>query len=118
MSEDVQVFRRNFWTITSFILGLLGFLVALTAPIPLIPILSAFTWPLGLGAMVTGWVGERLAKTAGDAGAIAQARWGIRLGCLGWLFQFIVSTIKVLILAGILALFVNNMFNPQPTTTP
>lgn len=118
MSEEVRAFRRNAWAVASFVLGLIGFLVALTAPIPFIPILSAFTWPLGLGAMVTGWVARRQAQMADDRSAAGTARWGVGLGCLGWTIQFITSTVKVLILAGLLAALFSSLFNSTPTPTP
>jgi len=117
-----SVSRRNYWPLVSLWLGVLGFALALTAPIPFVPIISALTWPLGLAAMAAGWAGGRAATTKGDITGAGQARWGIRLGCLGWIIQAVTSVIKMLILAGILAYAVSalahNLLTPQPTVTP
>ena len=122
MSEEVRALRRNFWAITSLTLGATGFALSLTTPLPFIPLISLLAWPLGLGALLAGWAGGRLAKAEGDPAAAAQARWGIRLGCLGWLIEGGTRLITFLIVAGLLAIlfasFVQNGFNMQPTATP
>jgi hypothetical protein len=117
-----SVSRRNYWPLVSLWLGVLGFALALTAPIPFVPIISAFTWPLGLAAMAAGWAGGRAARVSDDVTAAGRARWGIRLGCMGWIIQAATSTIKMLIIAGVLAYalsaYAGNLFTPQPTGTP
>lgn len=114
--------RKNYWPLFSLWLGVFGLALALTAPIPFVPFISALTWPLGLSAMAAGWAGGRAATTNGDVTGAGQARWGIRLGCLGWIVQAVTSVIKMLILAGILAYAVSalahNLLSPQPTVTP
>ena len=112
---DAQRSHRNVWALTSLWLGVFGFALALTAPIPFVPILSAFTWPLGFGAMVAGWAGRRAAQSSGDATAEQRSRWGIRLGCLGWAVQVITSVIKMMILAGIITYAASTFFNGTPT---
>jgi len=118
VADEAQGSRGSGWAVASFVLGLIGFLVALTAPIPFIPILSAFTWPLGLGAMIAGWAARRQARTTGDDASMPQARWGVGLGCLGWTIQFVTSAIKVLIAIGFIALLINNALNSTPTPSP
>ncbi len=122
LDNEASLPRRNYWSLFSLVLGVLGFLLALTAPIPFIPLISIFTWPLGLGALAAGWAGGRLARTTDDGAAAAQARWGIRLGCLGWAIQLATSAVKVLIAIGVLtylfSMFVNNLFQPTPTAAP
>ena len=107
--------RRNNWAIAGLAFGILSLSVALTAPIPFIPLLSAFTWPLGLGAILLG----RFINTDGNPAAAAQARWGIRLGCLGWIVQIITSLVKLIILTGLMTLAITSFFNdPTPAPTP
>lgn len=118
---DTSVARPNYLAMISFVLGLLGLLVALTAPIPFVPILSAFTWPFGLGAMLTGWAARRVARTNGDAQPDSRARWGIRLGCAGWIVQFATSVVKVILIGGFLTYLLGSwigLWPPQPTPTP
>ncbi len=115
----VLVPRRNYWAVTSLVCGILGFALALTAPIPFVPIISIFNWPLGLIALLTGWVGLRQAKAHQDASATARVQWGVRLGCAGWVIQFVTSTIKVLILAGFLTYLIGTAVNQWlATATP
>ena len=107
--------RRNLWAIAGLVFGILGLSVALTAPIPFIPLLSAFTWPLGLGAILLG----HFINTDGNPGAAAQTRWGIRLGCLGWIIQVITSLVKLMVLTGLITLAITSFFNgPTPTPIP
>lgn len=108
----------NYWSAFSLWLGVFGFLVALTAPIPFIPLLSTLTWPFGLAAMAAGWAGERSAKAGGDASSGGRARWGIRLGCLGWIVQAATSVVKLFILAGVLAYGASSLFGQMPTPMP
>jgi hypothetical protein len=75
---------------------------ALTAPIPFVPFISIFNWPLGVAALLTGWKGSRHARIVGDRTGVWRARWGIGLGCLGWTVQLTVSTIKVILITGLL----------------
>ncbi|MBM4423742.1 MAG: hypothetical protein FJ030_10160 [Chloroflexi bacterium] len=107
--------RRNVWALASLWLGVFGLALALTAPIPFVPLISAFTWPLGFGAMMTGWAGRRAARSNGDATAGQQSRWGIRLGCLGWAVQVITSIVKMMILAGMITYAASRFFNGTPT---
>ncbi|MEK7327495.1 MAG: hypothetical protein AAB217_19800 [Chloroflexota bacterium] len=99
---DVTPLRRNVLAVASLTLGIIGFLLSLTTPIPFIPLISLFAYPLGLGAMAAGWAGERRAKANGDATGVAQARWGLRLGCLSWIIEVITRIITAVILAGLL----------------
>lgn len=116
--------RRNYWAIVSLVSGTLRFLLALTAPIPFVPIISIFNWPLGLLAILTAWVARRQTPALAPTDpASFRTRWGIRLGCAGWIFQFIVSTIKVIIIAGFLSYFFGTAINSwltavTPTPTP
>jgi len=111
--------RRNYWAIVSLVCGLLGFLLALTAPIPFVPLVSIFNWPLGLVAILAAWVVRRQAPTDPDLSAAGRARWGVRLGCAGWTIQFIVSTIKVLVIAGLLTYFLGSAVSSWfATATP
>ena len=107
---------RNYWAIASFWCGLLGLLLALTAPIPLVPIISIFNWPLGLAALVTGWLGRRRAEAENDATASRRVWWGVRLGCAGWIIQFVTSAVKVLIIAWILATLFGSFLNQWQAT--
>jgi len=99
---DETPLRRNLMAVTSLALGVVSFLLSLTTPVPFIPVLSLFAYPLGLGAIVAGWAGERRAKTNGDASGVAQARWGVRLGCLSWIIEVTTRIITAVILAGLL----------------
>lgn len=112
--------QRNGWAILSLVSGLLGLLLALTAPIPFVPIISIFNWPLGLIALLAAWVARRQASQFPLTGtAASQARWGVRLGCAGWTFQFIVSTIKVVLIAGFLSYLLGTTINTWlATATP
>ena len=112
--------QRNYWAIVSLVSGTLGFLLALTAPIPFVPFISIFNWPLGLLAILTAWVARRHTPTLSATDPVAfRTRWGVRLGCAGWLFQFIVSTIKVILIAGLLSYFFGTALNSWlGTATP
>lgn len=94
--------RRNLLAATSLMLGVVSFLLSLTAPIPFIPLISLFAYPLGLGAIVAGWAGERRAKNNGDPTGVAQAQWGVKLGCLSWLVEAVTRLITLIILTGLL----------------
>ncbi len=93
--------RRNLFAVTSLLLGAMSLLFSLTAPVPFIPLISLFAYPLGFGAIVAGWAGGRRAKTAGDLSGASQARWGVRLGCLSWIIEATTRVITTLILAGL-----------------
>jgi hypothetical protein len=99
---DSTPLRRNVLAATSLTLGVVSFLLSLTAPVPFIPLISLFAYPLGLGAIVAGWAGERRAKTSGDPIGVAQAQWGMRLGCLSWLIEAATRLITLIILTGFL----------------
>jgi hypothetical protein len=116
--------RTNYWSLASLIFGTLGLLFALTAPIPFVLVISVFNWPLGVAALLTGWKGGQLAKIVGDPRGASRARWGMRLGCLGWTVQFITSIVKVLLFTGLLVSFISPIVaglrngQPTPTQTP
>lgn len=99
---DLTPVRRNLLAATSLTLGIVGFLFSLTTPVPFIPLISLLAYPLGLGAIVAGWAGERRAKANGDDTGVAQARWGVRLGCLSWIIEVITRIVTTIILAGLL----------------
>ncbi len=99
---DGTPLRRNLMAVTSLTLGIAGFLLSLTTPVPFIPLISLLAYPLGLGAIVAGWAGERRAKANGDDTGVAQARWGVRLGCLSWIVEMTTRIITAIILAGLL----------------
>ena len=99
---DETPLRRNLMAVTSLALGVVSFLLSLTTPVPFIPLFSLFAYPLGLGAIVAGWAGGRRAKTNDDASGVAQARWGVRLGCLSWIIEVTTRIITAVILAGLL----------------
>ena len=99
---EVTPLRRNLLAVTSLTLGVVSFLLSLTTPVPFIPLISLFAYPLGLGAIVAGWAGERRAKANGDVTGVAQARWGVRLGCLSWIIEVTTRIIAAIILAGLL----------------
>ena len=98
---DLTPLRRNLLAATSLVLGTLSFLFALTAPVPFIPLISLFAYPFGLGAILAGWAGGRRAKANGDGAGVAQARWGVRLGCLSWIIEAVTRLITLIILAGL-----------------
>lgn len=106
--------RRNYLAIASLIFGILGLVVALTAPIPFVPLVSAFTWPFGLCAIAF----SKLAAAKNDAGAESQSKWGMRLGCLGWIIQFITSVVKWTIFIGLVSAAISTYFGLQPTPIP
>lgn len=109
--------RRNYWAIASLLCGVLGLAFALTAPIPFVPVISIFNWPLGLAAILAGWAGRRQADAAGDSAAAKWVGWGIRLGCAGWIVQFLTSVFKVLVLASLLAYFAGTALNGWPAAS-
>jgi hypothetical protein len=98
----------NYWAIASLVCGILGLLLALTAPIPFVPLISIFNWPLGLLAIIAAWVARRQNPQGLAEPAAGRAKWGVRLGCAGWTLQFIVSTIKVILIAGFLSYFLGS----------
>lgn len=106
--------RRNYLAIASLIFGILGLVVALTAPIPFVPLVSVFTWPFGILAISF----SKLAAAKNDAPAEAQAKWGMRLGCLGWIIQFITSLVKWTIFIGLVSAAISTYFGLQPTPIP
>jgi hypothetical protein len=113
---DKAISSRNYWALASFWCGLLGFLLSLTAPIPFIPIISFFSLPLGLAALLVGWVGRNRAKVANDRAATHQIQWGIGLGCVGWLIQILTLIITFLIVAGLLVTLFGSFINYLQST--
>jgi purine-cytosine permease-like protein len=104
----------NYLAIISLVLGILGLVVALTAPIPFVPLISAFTWPFGLVAILA----SRAVKKNDDPTAQRQAKWGVRLGCMGWIIQFITSVVKLTIFIGLVVAGVQSLLGLQPTSIP
>lgn len=106
--------RPNYFAIASLVLGILGLVVALTAPIPFVPLISVFTWPFGLIAILA----SRAVKRGDDPTAQQQAKWGVRLGCMGWIIQFVTSVVKWTIFIGLVVAGVQTLFGLQPTPIP
>ncbi len=113
MADETRTFRRNLWTATSLALGTISFLLSLTTPVPFIPLISLFAYPLGLGAIVAGWAGGRRAKANGDVTGVAQAQWGVRLGCLSWLIEVTTRVITAILLTGLLITAINSWQNSR-----
>ncbi|MBI3363043.1 MAG: hypothetical protein HY023_18225 [Chloroflexi bacterium] len=89
------------WARTSFITGLIGFLLSLTAPVPFIPLISWLALPLGLVALAAGWVARRRARLIDDHTSHRRAGWGMALGCLGWIIDAITLFVTVAIVGAL-----------------
>ena len=111
MTEIIATPRRNWWSLSSLTLGIASLLLSFIAYVPFIPFLSLMSFPLGLCAMVTGWVGRR--QAAADSRAAAQARWGFRLGCLAWILETLAGLAAVALVTGILALAIAAFVHTQ-----
>ena len=111
MTDSIATPRPNWWSLSSLLLGTASLLLSFIAYVPFIPFLSLMSFPLGLCAMVTGWVGRR--QAAADLRAQSQARWGIRLGCLAWILETLAGLATVAILTGVLALAIAALFHSQ-----
>jgi hypothetical protein len=61
--------------------------------------------------MVSGWVGRR--QAVADSRAAAQARWGIRLGCLAWILETLAGLATAVIVTGVLALAIAAFLHAQ-----
>lgn len=110
---------RNYWAMASFWCGFVGFLLSLTAPIPFIPLISFFSLPLGLVALLVGWIGRKQAKGSNDKVAGQQIGWGVGFGCVGWLIQIATLIVTFLIIAGlVVTLFGSFVSYLQSTPTP
>lgn len=111
MTDSIATPRRNWWSLSSLTLGVASLLLSFIAYAPFIPFLSLMSFPLGLCAMVAGWVGRR--QAAADSRAGAQARWGIRLGCLAWILETLAGVATVVIITAALALAIAALIHTQ-----
>ncbi len=111
MTDSIATPRRNWWSLSSLTLGIASLLLSFIAYVPFIPFLSLMSFPLGLCAMVTGWVGRR--QAAADSRAVAQAGWGIRLGCLAWILETLAGLATVAVVTGVLALAIAAFIHTQ-----
>lgn len=105
-----QTPQTNRWAWASFVAGLAGFILALTALVPFIFGLAWLAWPLGLIAIASGWIGRRRARGVEDRANGRRAAWGIAFGCLGWVvdavaFVAIVGVLLALLIAAATAYF-------------
>jgi hypothetical protein len=76
------VARTRGWAATTVWAGLL-WLVLAAAPIPGTTLLGL---PLSLYALLGGWLAAREGQAAGDRLAVRRGRWGVALGCLGYVY--------------------------------
>ena len=118
MLEDKRAAQRNVWAITSLVIGILSFLLALFAPVPFVP-LNYCAFPLGAVSMVMGVIVHQSAKRINDHVAIQQARWGIGLGCVSWMinicwYGFVFSTVIAILVASFLAVLSGTAVTPSP----
>lgn len=115
--EDKRALQRNVWAISSLVVGLLSLFLSFFAPVPFFPI-NYCSFPLGAFSMIAGFIVWQGAKKINDKTAIAQAQWGIGLGCVSWFinicwYSLVFSTALAIILASLFA-----VFSGTPTPTP
>ncbi|MBI3177045.1 MAG: hypothetical protein HYZ35_03550 [Chloroflexi bacterium] len=106
----------NLWSFASLVLGVTSLIFSLIAWAPFIPAVSLLSWPLGLCAMASGWVGEKRACADRDPAATGQAHWGRRLGCLAWIIEGLAGVVFVLMVGGLvgvgLAIWFKSLTHP------
>lgn len=92
--------RARAWATTTVWAGLAWIVLAMT-PLPLTTFIGI---PFSLYALLGGYVSARQGRAADDPAAVRRARWGMGLGCLGYLYltTFLLIAGAVL-LAGLIA---------------
>ncbi|MCC7358203.1 MAG: hypothetical protein IT317_01920 [Anaerolineales bacterium] len=92
--------RARAWAASALWAGLAWLLLA-ALPVPGTSLLGV---PVSLYALIAGWVSAREGRAAGDLVAVRRARWGMALGCAGyvWLGAFF-TLAGAAVVAGLLA---------------
>jgi len=97
MSEPAP---RRAWANSSLLAGL-AWIVLAAAPVPGTTLLGL---PFGVYAIFAGLFSHRERWTAGDRTGARRARWGVGLGCVGFVIAVALDVIVVgVVLAGVIA---------------
>ena len=96
------VSRARAWATSTVWAGLAWVLLAIL-PVPGTSLLGV---PVSLYALLGGWVSAREGRAAGDRVAVRRARWGMALGCAGYVWLGAFFTIAgAAIVAGLIAAY-------------
>jgi len=88
------------WANSSVLAGL-AWIVLAAAPVPGTTLLGL---PFGVHAIFAGLFSHRERRTAGDRTGARRARWGVGLGCVGFVIAVALDVIVVgVVLAGVIA---------------
>jgi hypothetical protein len=82
MRPDLAPSPARGWAVSAVWAGAAWIVLAMM-PVPLTTFLGL---PFGLYALVTGWVAARQARARPDRRSARAARWGMGLGCAGFVY--------------------------------